>query len=297
MTPHLFHGTAPALVTPFTPDGAIDEAAFRRLIDDQIAGGVDALVVLGTTGENPTVSHEERRRLVEIGIAHTAGRVPVIVGAGTNDTAQSVVFAREAAAAGANGLLVVGPYYNKPTQAGMIAHVSAIADATDLPIVTYNVPGRTGANITAETTLAMADAIPSVVGVKEAAGSLAQIADILQHRPARLAVYSGDDEFTLPLLAMGAEGVISVISNACPAPICALTRAGLEGDFARAAELHFLLLDAMRACFIESNPVPVKTVLAEAGKMDARVRLPLVPMGDANRARVLSAFAPVMSAA
>ncbi|MEZ4702177.1 MAG: 4-hydroxy-tetrahydrodipicolinate synthase [Rhodothermales bacterium] len=291
---HLFHGTAPALVTPFTPDGEVDEPAFRRLIDDQIAGGVDALVVLGTTGENPTVTPAERSRLVDIGIAHTNRRVPVIIGVGTNHTAESVRFAREARAAGADGLLVVGPYYNKPTPAGVIAHVSAIADATDTPIILYNVPGRTGSNLTADTQLAVAEHVPSVVGLKEASGNLAQISDLLQRRPPHLAVYSGDDELTLPLIALGAEGVISVISNAIPKPFCYMVRAGLAGDYETARRLHFDLLEAMRMCFVESNPVPVKEALAHAGKMNARVRLPLVGLQEANREKVLRAFAPFM---
>ena len=286
----LFRGNAPALVTPFTDDNTVDEAAFKQLIDDQIKGGVAGLVVLGTTGENPTISHKERRRIVALSIEHTAGRVPVIIGTGTNNTAESVQFSREAAEEGANGLLVVGPYYNKPTQGGLIAHVSAIAEATECPIVFYNVPGRTASNINPETMLAMAARIPSVVGIKEASGDLSQITDILAHRPAGFAVYSGDDEMTLPLLLMGGDGVISVISNARPSLMTELTKAGLEADFPTARGLHFRLVDAMRACFIESNPVPVKTVLAHEGKMKAHVRLPLVPLSPENLEAVLDAF-------
>ena len=274
----LFRGNAPALVTPFTDDDAIDEPAFKQLIDDQIAGGVAALVVLGTTGENPTINHEERRRLTDLCIEYTAGRVPVIVGTGTNHTRESVQFSREAAGAGAGGLLVVGPYYNKPTQEGLIAHVSEIASATDCPIIFYNVPGRTASNILPNTLLKMATAIPSLVGVKEASGDISQIADILAARPDGFAVYSGDDEITLPLLLLGGDGLISVLSNACPGPMSALTKAGLAGDWDEARTLHFQLLEAMRACFYESNPVPIKTVLAQRKKMKAHVRLPLVPM-------------------
>jgi 4-hydroxy-tetrahydrodipicolinate synthase len=290
-TSRLFTGTATALVTPFTADGDLDESAFRRLIDRQIEGGIEALVVLGTTGESPTVELEERRRLVHAALEQAAGRVPVIVGSGNNDTRESILLSREAAAAGADGLLIVGPYYNKPPQAGFLAHVAAIAETTDCPLLLYNVPGRTGSNITAETTLRIAEEVPTVVGVKEASGNLTQIADILAHRPAHLAVYAGDDEITLPLLALGGEGVVSVVSNALPGRFSTLVRAGLAGDFGRARALHFELLEAMRACFYEANPIPVKTVLAEAGWMTPHVRLPLVAPSDVMRRRVLDAFA------
>ncbi|MDX1440485.1 MAG: 4-hydroxy-tetrahydrodipicolinate synthase, partial [Rubricoccaceae bacterium] len=250
-----FRGTAPALITPFTADNRVDEDALRRVIDFQIDGGleynaeykgVEALVVLGTTGENPTITTEERKRIVGLVMAHVAGRVPVIVGTGTNNTAQSVEFSRQAADAGASGLLVVGPYYNKPTPNGLLGHVSAIADATDCPIIFYNVPGRTGSNATAETQLRMAESIPSVVATKEASGDLNQIADIIAHRPDGFAVYSGDDDLTLPMLALGADGLISVCANAVPGRTSELVRKGLVGDFGTARSLHFFLLDAMR---------------------------------------------------
>ena len=291
MTDFLFRGTAPALVTPFTADDEIDEYATRRLVDRQIDGGVEALVVLGTTGENPTVWPEERFRLVEIVVEQTDGRVPVIVGTGTNSTSQSIVFSKEAAGQGADGLLVVGPYYNKPTQDGFRAHVAAIAEACDLPIILYNVPGRTSFNFSAETTLQLAEEIPTVIGVKEASGDLAQISNILAHRPDTLAVYAGDDEMALPLIALGGDGVVSVISNVLPDLFSQLVRAGLEGDYDRARALHFRLLPAMRACFFETNPIPAKTMLAEMGQMDAALRLPLVPMTDGARQRMLDAFA------
>lgn len=287
----LFTGTGTALVTPFTADDQFDEAAYRRLIDQQLEGGIDALVVLGTTGENATVWPEERRRIVDVAIAHTDGRAPVIVGTGNNSTSESIVFSKEAVAAGADGLLIVGPYYNKPTQAGFRAHVAAIAEAADCPIVIYNVPGRTSFNFTAETTLQIAEEIPAVVGVKEASANLAQISDILAHRPDHLAVYSGDDELTLPMIALGADGVVSVISNALPGPFGAMVRAALDGDYARAKDLHFELLPAMRACFVETNPIPVKTVLAATGLIEGHLRLPLLAMEDAPRRKVLEAFA------
>ncbi len=286
----LFRGTAPALVTPFTADGDVDEATFRRLIDRQIDGGVEALVVLGTTGENATIWPDERRRLVDLALEHTNRRVPVIIGTGNNSTSESIVFSKEAAASGADGLLVVGPYYNKPTQAGFHAHVAAIAEATDCPIILYNVPGRTSFNATAETTLRIVEAIPTVVGVKEASGDLAQISDILAHRPDHLAVYAGDDEMGLPLATLGADGVISVVSNVIPGLFSELVRAGLNGDFEKARALHFRLLPAMRACFFETNPIPAKTMLGAMGLINPALRLPLVPMSDANRQRMLAAF-------
>lgn len=286
----LFRGTAPALVTPFTEDDDIDEEAFRRLIDRQIEGGAEGLVVLGTTGENPTVTDDERRRLVDVAVEQTDGRVPVVIGTGTNATAESATFSREAARAGADGLLVVGPYYNKPPQAGFRAHVAAIAEATDLPIIVYNVPGRTSFNVRAETMLQLAEEVPTVVGVKEASGDLQQITDILAHRPEHLAVYAGDDEMTFPLLALGGDGVVSVIANALPDRFSEMVRSGLEGDLEKARRLHFDLLPAMRACFFETNPLPVKAVLAASGQMNERVRLPLQPIQGETRERVLKAF-------
>jgi len=292
----LFRGTAPALVTPFTIDGNLDLAAFSRLIDDQIAGGVEGLVVLGTTGENPTITHEERRTLVDVAIEQADGRVPVIIGSGTNNTQQSITFSKEAAEAGADGLLVVGPYYNKPGNEGFVAHVKAIADATDCPQILYNVPGRTGYDFPAATTLRLADEVPSVVGVKEASGNLAQISDILAGRPEGFAVYAGDDEMAFPVIALGGDGVISVISNAVPAPFTAMVREVLAGRIEAAREAHLRLLEPMRACFYATNPTPVKAVLQAEGKMDERVRLPLVSPQDAVRERILRAFRPVLDA-
>lgn len=292
-----FRGTAPALITPFKADGSVDEAALRRVIDFQIDGGdecdgVEALVVLGTTGENPTISPDERQRIVELAIEHVDGRVPVIVGTGTNNTEQSVTFSKQAADAGANALLVVGPYYNKPTLDGILGHVGAIASATDCPIVFYNVPGRTGSNVTADMQLRLAHDMPSVVATKEASGDLNQIADIIAERPEGFAVYSGDDDLTLPMLALGVDGLISVCANALPGSTSEMVRRGLAGDFAGARSLHFGLLDAMRASFYESNPAPIKAVMAEMGLIEEVVRLPLAPVSEATRQRVLEAYRP-----
>ncbi len=293
----LFRGTAPALVTPFTIDGNLDLAAFSRLIDDQIAGGVEALVVLGTTGENPTITHEERRTLVDVAIEQANGRVPVVIGTGTNDTAQSITFSKEAAEAGADGLLVVGPYYNKPGHHGFVAHVKAIAEATDCPQILYNVPGRTGYDFPAATTLQLAEEVPSVVGVKEASGNLAQITDILAGRPEGFAVYAGDDEMAFPVTMLGGDGVISVISNATPRPFSAMIRQALAGSVAQARAGHLGLLDAMRACFYATNPTPVKAVLHSLGRMEPTVRLPLVEPSADVRKRILRAFEPVLDEA
>lgn len=294
-----FQGVAPALVTPFTADDEIDEAAFRDLIERQIEGGVSGLVVLGTTGENPTVTTTERRRLVDLAVETSAGRVPVIVGTGTNNTDESARLSKSAIEAGADGLLVVGPYYNKPSQEGFVAHVETIAEAAPAPIILYNVPGRTSFNVKAETTLHLAEEVPHVVGMKEASGDLEQIGDILLHRPEGFAVYAGDDEMTLPLLAMGAEGVVSVLSNALPAQMCEMVAAGRTGDLAAAREKHFELLPAMRACFLETNPIPIKDVCAAMGWMEPHVRLPLVPLDERApvRQRVLTAFEGVLDVA
>lgn len=272
-------GCGTALVTPFTKEGAIDEAALRKLVDWQIAEGMHFLVPCGSTGEAVTLSAAEHRRVVEITVEQAGGRVPVIAGAGSNDTAKAVALSKEMKAAGATHLLHVSPMYNKPPQRGIIAHFERIADATDLPIVVYNVPGRTGSNIEAKTTLALAK-VRNIVAVKEASGNMAQILDILRDRPDQFAVLSGDDEMTLGMLAAGADGVISVVSNATPKKMAQLCEAGLRGDMATARRLHFELLPWMRAAFIESNPIPVKAAMALLGRMENRLRLPLVPLDE-----------------
>jgi 4-hydroxy-tetrahydrodipicolinate synthase len=296
MTP-MFRGTATALVTPFTANDQIDRAALCRLIEFQIDGGVEAILVMGTTGENPTISLDERQVIVETSVACINGRVPLIVGTGTNDTRTSAAYAQTAAAAGADAQLVVGPYYNKPTQAGFVAHVETIAAAADLPIILYNVPGRTSFNIAAETVLTLADSIPSVVGVKEASGDLAQVADILQGRPSGFAVYAGDDELVLPLAALGGDGAVSVISNALPAAFSSFVRVALEGRFVEARELHFRLLRAMRACFVETNPIPIKTVLADMHLLEPQFRLPLMSASSGTCVLLSEVFAPLAAQA
>lgn len=288
----VFRGTAPALVTPFTRDDELDEEAFRALIDWQIEEGAAALVVLGTTGENPTVSHEERRRLTDWAVDQAEGRVPVVVGTGTNSTRKSVKFSREAERAGVDALLVVGPYYNKPTAEGVRAHVADIARATDAPIIFYNVPSRTGSNVDAETVLLLAEEVPQVRGIKEASGDVAQITDILADRPDSLGVYAGDDEIAFPLLALGGDGAVSVVSNALPEEFDAMVQAGLDDRIEEARRRHFDLLDAMRASFVETNPIPIKAVLAEMGRIASPLRLPLSPLSPESRDEVMAAFGP-----
>jgi 4-hydroxy-tetrahydrodipicolinate synthase len=274
-------GCGTALVTPFAKDGSLAEATLRALVDWQIEEGIDFLVPCGSTGEAATMTQAEHRRVVEITVDQAHGRVPVVAGAGSNDTAKAVVLSREMKAAGATHLLHVSPMYNKPPQRGIIEHFRRIADATDLPIVVYNVPGRTGSNIEAKTTLALAQ-LPNVVAVKEASGNLGQITDILRDRPTGFSVLSGDDEMTLAVMACGGDGIISVISNATPRAMAQLCRHAALGDLQAAQKIHMQLLPWMRAAFIESNPLPVKAAMAMLGKLENILRLPLVPLAESH---------------
>jgi 4-hydroxy-tetrahydrodipicolinate synthase len=281
MTGGPLFGCGTALVTPFARDGAVDEPALRALVEWQIAEGVHFLVPCGSTGEAATLSPAEHRRVVEITVEQTAGRVPVVAGAGSNDTARAIALSREMRAAGATHLLHVSPMYNKPPQRGIVAHFKAIADAVDLPVVAYNVPGRTGSNITVETALELAE-IPGIVAMKEASGDLQQIQRLLCRRPAGFGVLSGDDSLTLPIMALGGDGVISVVSNATPRPMAALVEACAAGDFATARAMHELLTPWMSAAFVESNPIPAKAALAMLRRIENVLRLPLVPLADAH---------------
>ena len=277
MTAARLTGCGTALVTPFTAAGAVDEDALRALVDWQIAEGIDFLVPCGSTGEAATLSPAEHRRVVDLVVAQTNGRVPIVAGAASNDTRKAIALSRDMEAAGATHLLHASPMYNKPPQRGIIAHFEAIARETTLPIVIYNVPGRTASNIEARTTLALAQH-PRMAAVKEASGNLAQITDILAERPATFSVLSGDDEMTLALMAAGADGIISVVSNATPRLMARLCERAAAGDFATARELHFKLLPWMRAAFVESNPLAAKAGLALMGKIQNVLRLPLVPL-------------------
>jgi 4-hydroxy-tetrahydrodipicolinate synthase len=279
-----FQGTGTAMVTPFNAEDAIDEPALRRFVDFQIAEGIDMLLPCGTTGEGATLEPEESDRVLSIVLDQTKKRVPVIFGAGSKDTKKAVQGTERAKRLGADGVLSVGPYYNKPTQRGFFEHFKAVAEV-GVPIIVYNVPGRTGSNIEASTMLKLSE-VPNIVAVKEASGNLGQMMDILRSRPAEFRVLSGDDAITLPLIAAGGDGVVSVVSNEVPGLMSKMTRAALTGDFAQARDIHYRILPLMNANFIESNPIPVKAVLAMMGMLSENYRLPLVPMTPANRAQI-----------
>jgi 4-hydroxy-tetrahydrodipicolinate synthase len=279
-------GVGTALVTPFTRSGDLDEAAVRRLGRRQIEAGVHFLVPCGTTGENPTLTDAERIRIVEILVDEAAGRVPVLAGAGGYDTREVMHLAREMEGAGASGLLSVTPYYNKPTQNGLYEHYRAIAAATPLPIVLYNVPGRTGCNLEPATVARLAD-IPNIVGVKEASGNILQMCDICQRVPPDFVVLAGDDMVTLPLMAIGGRGVISVASNEVPAEMVGLVETAERGDYAAARAQHTRLLPLMQINFVESNPAPVKAAMAAMGLLEEAYRLPMCSPGAESREKIL----------
>ena len=285
----LLRGCGTAIVTPFTAAGALDEPALRAFVDAQLAAGVHMIIPCGSTGEAVTLTPEVHRRVVEITVEQVNGRIPVVAGAGSNDTQKAIALSREMLAVGATHLLQVTPMYNKPPQRALLAHFRAIADACALPIVLYNVPGRTAVNMEAATTLTLA-ADPRFVAVKEASGNLAQMTEILRERPDGFAVLSGDDGFTRSLMAHGGDGVISVASNVAPALVVALCEAMLRGDLVEARRLEAVLAPVIDACFIESNPIPAKAMLAMMGHMHDVLRLPLVSLADALRDRVRRAL-------
>ena len=279
-------GCGPALVTPFTAGGELDEAGVARLARRQVDGGVHFLVPCGTTGESPTLTHAEKVRVVELVVQAADGRVPVLAGAGGYDTRSAAALAGDMARAGADGLLSVTPYYNKPTPEGLYRHYASLASTSELPIVVYNVPGRTGCNVTPPTLRRLAE-IPSVVGVKEASGDLGQMCEICRTMPEGFSVLSGDDAFTLALMALGGTGVISVAANECPAEMASLVDRAADGDFAGARRVHERLLPLMQVNFVESNPIPVKAAMAALGLLGETYRLPLVPPSDASRQRIV----------
>ena len=279
MMPNAWLGCGTALVTPFRTGGAIDERALRDLVDWQIDEGIHFLVPCGSTGEAATMTIAEHRRVVEIVVEQARHRVPIVAGAGSNDTQKAIELSREMRAAGADMLLHVSPMYNKPPQRGIVAHFRAIADAVDLPLIVYNVPGRTGSNVEAATTLALA-AHPRIVAVKEASGDLRQITDVIHGAPAGFQVLSGDDALTLAVMSAGGTGIISVVSNMAPKRMARLTELCAAGDYNAARAEHHALTPLMNAAFVESNPIPAKAALAMMGKMESVIRLPLVPLDD-----------------
>jgi 4-hydroxy-tetrahydrodipicolinate synthase len=279
-------GCGTALVTPFQQDGSIDEPALRNLVAWQVESGIDFLIPCGTTGETPTLSHDEWLRVIDLTIEVAAGRVPIVAGATSNSTQDAVEKAREVAARpGVDAILTASPYYNKPTQEGQYRHFRAIAEAAGKPILLYNVPGRTGANIEPGTLARLAE-VPNVLGVKEASGNIAQIAEALNAVPEHFLVFSGDDAITLPVIALGGVGIISVASNEIPAEMAAMTRAALSNDWVTARSIHRKYLPLMQANFIESNPLPVKAVLAMLGRIEEVYRLPLLPMRRDTRSKL-----------
>ncbi len=280
-------GCATALVTPFKSNGAIDEERLRAFIEYQIEGGIRLLVPCGTTGESVTMTEEEDQRVIRLTVEVAKGRARVIAGTGSNSTASTIEYSRKARELGADAVLVVAPYYNKPTQAGLDAHFRAVAEAvSDLPVVLYNVPGRTSSNIAAQTVLRLAREVENIAAVKEASGNLSQIMEILRSRPEGFRVLSGDDAVTLALIALGADGLISVASNEAPALMSEMVGAALDGEWERARELHYRLLPLMDVNFIETSPGPVKAALTLMGMIEENFRLPLVPVSEETRKRV-----------
>ena len=279
-------GCGTALVTPFSQDGTVDETALRNLVAWQVESGIDFLIPCGTTGETPTLTHEEWLRVIDVTIEVVAGRVPIVAGATSNSTQEAVAKAKEVAArTGVNAILTASPYYNKPTQEGQYRHFRAIAEAVDKPVILYNVPGRTSANIE-PATLARLSEVANIAGVKEASGNMSQIAEVLNSVPVSFLVFSGDDALTLPVIALGGVGIISVASNEIPREMAEMTRAALNNDWNTARTIHRKYLPLMQANFIESNPLPVKAVLAMMGKLEEIYRLPLLPMRRDTRSKL-----------
>ncbi len=287
-----FRGVGTALVTPFRNDGSLDEAVLERLVDWQVSEGVNFLVPCGTTGENPALTQDEQQRVVEIVVRRAKGRVPVLAGAGSNSTQHAIELAEMVIDLGADGVLTITPYYNKPTPDGLRRHFGLQAEAIEkkrsgFPMIMYNVPGRTGVNMTAVTTLQIARDVPNVIGIKEASGNMEQILTIVRDRPKGFLVLSGDDAWTLPLMAVGGDGIISVASNEIPRLMRQMTGAALEGDIAAARAIHTRILPLMTGNFLESNPIPVKAAMKMMGILPSDfVRSPLAPLSEANRKKL-----------
>ena len=281
-----FTGVGTALVTPFRKDGSLDEPAIRRLARRQIEGGIHFLSPVGTTGEAPTLSHSEKLRVIELVVKENNGRLPVLAGAGGYDTRETIALVRDIEKVGADGILSVTPYYNKPTQEGLYQHYKAIAESTRLPIVLYNVPGRTGVNVEVATTVRLS-AIENIVGIKEASGSVVQMSEIFAQAPDDFILLSGDDPLTVAAMAVGGRGVISVASNLAPSEMAQIVEMAENGDYAGARKLHSWLLPLCQVNFVESNPIPVKAAMAAMGLLEENYRLPMVPPSPAAREKVL----------
>jgi 4-hydroxy-tetrahydrodipicolinate synthase len=289
----VFKGSVVALVTPFKEDGSVDHDTIRELVEWHIEQGTNGILPCGTTGESPTLSHDEHDAVVRTVVEAVHKRVPVLAGCGSNATTEALRLVKHAEAVGADGALVITPYYNKPTQAGMIAHFKTVAASTSLPVVIYNVPGRTGVNIAPETVAELAE-VDNIVGIKEASGSLDQASSILTK--CNIDLLSGDDSINLPLMAIGGCGIISVVANVVPDQMVALTHAALKGDMATAEQLHHKLYNLCKVLFIETNPIPVKAALAMMGKIREDLRLPLVPLSDEHREKVREVLQPFIDA-
>jgi len=293
MNARTFRGVGPALVTPMFSDGSLDLVAYRAHVERVVEAGVHFLVPCGTTGESATMTPDEQAEVIRCCVEVADGRLPVMAGAGTNDTRDAAALARAAVEAGADAILSVSPYYNKPTQEGIYRHYATVADAARVPVFVYNVPGRTSSNVAPETLFRLAEDVDAIVGVKEASGNLGQVMAVLRERPDGFTVLSGDDDLTYVFLALGAEGVISVAANEAPGEMAALCNAAFEGDLERALALHWRLLPLLKANFVESNPIPVKTAMEMLGHFEAHFRLPLVPLADAGRIALRDALRAV----
>lgn len=284
----MFTGSLVAIVTPFK-GGKVDEQAFANLIEFQIDNGTSGIVPCGTTGESATLTSQEHEHVVALTVDIVNRRVPVIAGTGSNSTDEAIAYTKHAKASGADAALLITPYYNKPTQEGLYQHYAAVAKAVDLPLVLYNIPGRTSVNMTPTTTARLAK-IPSIVGIKEGSGSVQQVSDIIEECGPTFTVLSGDDALTLPMMALGAKGVITVTANIAPADMAAMVSAALSGKWEQARSLHFKLAPLFRSLFLETNPIPVKEALALMGKTSGELRLPLVPMAAENREKLRHAM-------
>ncbi len=287
MEKNKLQGVTTALITPFNQDLTVDYGKLKAIVEEQILAGVDALLPMGTTGESPTVSTSEHLKIIQTTIEQTAGRIPVVAGTGANATSEAIELTQEAAKFGADYTLQVAPYYNKPNQEGFFRHFSEVADKGGLPVILYNIPGRSAKNVEPSTIIELAQN-PNIIGIKEAAGSVPQAMEIIKNKPEDFMVFSGDDVLTLPFIASGADGIISVASNIIPKEVKALTNACLAGDFVKARELHYQLDTFFNTMFIDTNPIPVKTAMALMGKIEETFRLPLCPMNDTLRTKLIA---------